>query len=78
VSGLEADIQIVVENADTGKTAAGPFSCKNKQFTDAASRHECGPETLDLDPGRYRVVTRWSYNDSLVPEGSVVGAVFNW
>ncbi|GIJ66020.1 serine/threonine-protein kinase [Virgisporangium ochraceum] len=78
VSGVEADIQIVVENADSGQTAAGPYSCKNKQFTEAASRHDCGPETLDLASGRYRVVTKWTYHDSIVPEGSVVGAVFNW
>jgi serine/threonine-protein kinase len=78
ISGTEADIQIVVENADSGKTSAGPFSCKNKQFTDAAGKHDCGPETLDLASGRYRVVTKWTYHDSLVPEGSVVGDVFNW
>ena len=49
VSGVEADIQVVVENADSGQTVAGPFSCENKQFTDAAGRHECGPQ--DVGPG---------------------------
>ncbi|GIJ62930.1 serine/threonine-protein kinase [Virgisporangium aurantiacum] len=78
VSGTEADIQIVVENADSGKAAAGPFGCENKKFTDATSRHDCGPETLDLAAGRYRVVTKWTYDDSALPEGSVVGDVFTW
>jgi serine/threonine-protein kinase len=79
ISGVKADIQIMVENADSGKTAAGPFSCENKQFTDSVSRHECGPRTLDLAGGRYRVVTKWTYHDaSLAPGGSVVGAVFTW
>jgi tRNA A-37 threonylcarbamoyl transferase component Bud32 len=77
VSGTEADLQIVVET-DSGKPAAGPYSCENKKFTDATSRHDCGPETLDLAPGRYRVVTKWTYHDSVVPEGSVVGDVFTW
>ena len=78
VSSTEADIQIVVENADSGTAAAGPFSCPNKRFTDATSRHDCGPETLDLAAGRYRVVTKWTYHDSVVPEGSVVGDTFTW
>jgi hypothetical protein len=78
ISSTEADIQIVVENTDSGKTAAGPFSCPNRRFTDATSRHDCGPETLDLAAGRYRVVTKWTYHDSALPEGSVVGDTFTW
>jgi hypothetical protein len=80
VSGVRANIEMSVENADTGATAAGPFRCPNNTFSDDQPQHTCGPRTVTLASGRYRVVTRWTYYDagSLAPPGSVVGDPFDW
>jgi serine/threonine-protein kinase len=80
ISGVKANIEVAVENVDTGSTASGPFRCPDRRFTDTTPKHTCGPYTVSLPPGRYRVVGRWVYADvdAITPPGSVVGSPFDW
>ena len=80
ISGVKANIEVAVENVNTGATVAGPFRCPDRRFTDSVKKHTCGPYTVSLPRGRYRVVGRWVYTDTdnLAPPGSVVGSPFDW
>ena len=80
ISGVRANIEVSVENVDTGSTAAGPFRCAGRRFSDEAPTQTCGPYTVSLPVGRYRVVGRWTYYDvdSVTPPGEVVGNPFDW
>jgi len=77
---VKADIQVTVENVDTGATVAGPIRCANRKFTDETTTYTCGPQTANLPAGRYRVVGKWVYTDvdNLTPPGSVYGDPFDW
>jgi serine/threonine-protein kinase len=80
ISEVKADIQVTVENVNTGATVAGPVNCPGRKFTDEAQTFTCGPREVSLPPGRYRVVGKWIYTDvnNLTPPGSVYGNPFDW
>jgi hypothetical protein len=80
ISGVRANIEVSVENVETGRTAAGPWQCPDRKFTDEVQQHTCGERTLNLPAGRYRVVGKWVYTDvdNLTPPGSVYGDPFDW
>jgi len=80
ISGVKANLEISVENVDTGKRVAGPFACLNRTFTDEVTEYTCGPQVANLPGGRYRVVGKWVYPsaDDLAPPGSVVGDPFDF
>jgi hypothetical protein len=80
ISGVKANIEVTLENADTGAVVAGPIRCPGRKFTDEVKAHTCGPQALNPPPGRYRVVGKWVYTDmdNLAPPGSVVGPAFDW
>jgi serine/threonine-protein kinase len=78
--GVQTDVSLVVQDADTEASVAGPFDCLGLLFTDVVSEQSCGPFAVELEHGRrYRIVERWKYtNMTLVPGGSVAGDPFTW
>jgi serine/threonine-protein kinase len=80
VPGVQADVSIIVEDADTGTQAAGPYTCDGMMFTDFAPEHSCGPFELDLPHGhRYVVVQKWQYTGrGVLPGGTARGPLFTW
>jgi len=81
VPGVQADVSLTIEDADSGETAAGPYTCGGLMFTDFAPEHECGPFDLTAVPHghRYAVVEKWQYTGrGLLPGGSARGPDFSW
>jgi len=77
--GVQTDVALLVQDADTEGMAAGPFSCPAMQFNDTNER-SCGPFDVNLDRGhRYRIVQQWKYTGfGVLPGGSVTGDPFTW
>ncbi|MFC3383500.1 serine/threonine-protein kinase [Couchioplanes caeruleus subsp. azureus] len=78
--GVQTDVSLSVEDAQTKDVVAGPYVCKGLMFTDFALKHTCGPVDLDAPRGRrYRVVESWEYTGrSLLPGGTARGPEFVW
>jgi serine/threonine-protein kinase len=76
--GVQADVFLVVQDADTDAPVAGPFTCRGLLFTDTTPRRSCGPFAPVLQPGRrYRVVATFKYADAgIIPGGTIPGDPF--
>jgi serine/threonine-protein kinase len=80
VPGVQADVSLSLEDADTGELVAGPFSCPGQMFTDVAPEHRCGPfEATPARGHRYVVIQSWEYTGRrLLPGGTARGEPFEW
>jgi len=80
VPGVQADISLSLLDAETGDTAAGPFTCAGMMFTDFEPERDCGPFDFDVAHGRrYVVLESWVYTGrSMLPGGSTRGPEFSW
>lgn len=79
--GVQADVSLSVQSADTGETVAGPDVCPGLMFTDTAPQHDCGPFDLAgvAHGQRLVVVLSWSYTGrSILPSGTARGPEFTW
>jgi serine/threonine-protein kinase len=78
--GVQADVTITVNDADTDSPVGAANTCAAVMFTDFAPEHICGPFDLALERGhRYLVVERWSYTGrDFLPGGTVRGDPFTW
>jgi serine/threonine-protein kinase len=79
--GVQADVYLSLQEVDSGRTVAGPFTCAGMMFTDFARRHDCGPfHAEDVRHGRrYAVVQRWSYTGrAVLPSGTARSDPFHW
>ncbi|OLE21006.1 MAG: hypothetical protein AUG44_29045 [Actinobacteria bacterium 13_1_20CM_3_71_11] len=79
--GVQADVSLSIQDADTGDTLAGPDLCSGLMFTDFAPSHDCGPFDLSGVPHGQRcvVVLKWSYTGrALLPSGATKGPEFTW
>jgi serine/threonine-protein kinase len=78
--GVQADVSMTIQDAGTGRTVAGPYTCPGLMFTDSAPQHDCGPADLDAPHGhRYVVVQSWQYTGrTYLPSGSAKGPEFLW
>jgi serine/threonine-protein kinase len=78
---VQADVALALEDAATGRTVAGPYTCKGIVFTEVEQEHSCGPfDTATVPHGhRYVVVASWTYSGrGLLPAGSARGPEFEW
>jgi serine/threonine-protein kinase len=78
--GVQADVTLTLEDADTGETVNGPYGCRGLMFTDFAPEHNCGPfEITPVRGRRYLIVQHWSYTGrGILPGGTVRGTAFTW
>jgi serine/threonine-protein kinase len=79
--GVQADVSLTLQDAASGRTVAGPFTCFGLMFTDFARQHECGPfRVSDIAHGhRYVVVQRWEYTGrAVLPAGTARDDPFPW
>ncbi len=78
--GVQADVSLSLQDAVTGETLAGPYTCPAMMFTDVAPEHDCGPFDFDAPHGRrYVVIQSWQYTGrSMLPGGSTKGPEFSW
>jgi serine/threonine-protein kinase len=80
VPGVQADISLTIEDAVTGATVAGPYTCPGVMFTDTAPERSCGPFDAWPRQGRdYVVVQKWQYTGrGMLPGGTARGKTFHW
>jgi len=65
-----ADVSVSLQDAATGTTVAGPYTCAPVVFTDAESSQDCGPYTVDPPHGhRYVVVETWRCTGAATARG---------
>jgi serine/threonine-protein kinase len=78
--GVQADISLSLEDADSGETVGGPVTCRAVTFTDFAPEHTCGPFDFAAVRGRrYVVVQSWQYTGrQLLPGGTARSDPFTW
>jgi serine/threonine-protein kinase len=79
--GVQADVSMSVQEATSGTTVSGPYTCRALMFTDTAPSQDCGPFDLGNVPHghRYVVVQSWQYTGrSFLPNGSTKGPEFSW
>ncbi|HEX8627874.1 MAG TPA: serine/threonine-protein kinase [Catenuloplanes sp.] len=78
--GVQVDISLTVQDAETNAIVAGPHTCRALMFTDAVLEHRCGPVDLDAPHGRrYVVMQSWRYTArEMLPGGTVSGPEFSW
>ena len=77
---VQADVSLSLQDAVSGDTVAGPFTCAAMMFTDVTPEHDCGPFDLDAPHGRrYVVIQSWQYTGrSMLPGGTTKGPEFTW
>jgi serine/threonine-protein kinase len=78
--GVQADVVLTLEDADTGETVNGPYRCRGLMFTDFAPEHNCGPfEITPVRGRRYLIIQQWNYTGrGILPGGTVRGTAFTW
>jgi serine/threonine-protein kinase len=79
--GVQADVSLTLQDVDSGRTVAGPYTCPGVMFTDFAREHDCGPfYATDVPRGhRYSVVQQWAYTGrAILPSGTARSGPFAW
>jgi len=79
--GVQADVSLTLQDVDSGRTVAGPYTCPGLMFTDFAREHDCGPFYAAGVPHgyRYAVVQRWAYTGrAVLPAGTARSDPFSW
>ncbi|MEJ3742966.1 serine/threonine-protein kinase [Actinomycetes bacterium KLBMP 9797] len=79
MEGLRVDVTMSLVDAASGRTAAGPFSCRGLTFAKRGEERTCGPFTAKPARGRYAVVQTWRYQgESRLGPGTARTAPFTY
>jgi serine/threonine-protein kinase len=80
VPGVQADISLRLEDADTGAPIGETFTCDGMMFTDFKPEHDCGPFDVKAVRGKwYVVVQTWAYTGrGILPGGTATSEPFRW
>jgi serine/threonine-protein kinase len=78
--GVQADVELSIEDAASGERLVGPYTCGGLMFTDFAPEHSCGPfDTVPARGHRCVVVQKWRYTGrGILPGGTVRSPEFSW
>jgi hypothetical protein len=78
--GVQADVSVLLRDAATGQTVAGPYTCNDQAFSETVKERSCGPFEVKPRTGRrYKVVQTWRYEGRASSlSGTVTGPEFRY